>query len=98
VEGETLKIRQPLDPAFSRFRSELAQEDKFTLLVIQEHGSLTADELAEVLCEKRDHSSSRLERLSALGLIEPDPDHPGLRVHPEAQRFVNDLLRRTNLT
>lgn len=98
VQGETLKIRQPLDPAFSDFRSELAQEDKFTLLVIQEHGSLTPDELAEVLCEKRDHSSSRMERLSALGLIEPDPDHPGLRVHPEAQRFVNDLLRRTNLT
>jgi len=98
VEGETLKIRQPLDPAFSRFRSELAQQDKFTLLVIQEHGSLTANELAEVLCEKRDHSSIRMERLSALGLIEPDPDHPGLRVNPEAQRFVNDLLRRTNLT
>jgi hypothetical protein len=98
VQGETLKIRQPLDPAFSRFRSELAQEDQFTLLVIQEHGSLTQDELAEVLCETRDHSSNRMERLAALGLIEPDPDHPGLRVHPEAQRFVNDLLRRTNLT
>ena len=67
VEGETLKIRQPLDPAFSRFRSELAQEDKFTLLIIQEHGSMDPHELAEVLCEKRDHSSSRMERLSALG-------------------------------
>ena len=98
VEGETLKIRQPLDPAFSSFRSELTQEDKFTLLEIQEHGSLTPDELSEVLCEKPDHSSSRMSRLSALGLIELDPDHPGLRVHPEAQRFVNDLLRRTNLT
>jgi AAA ATPase domain len=98
VEGETLKIRQPLDPAFSRFRGELAQQDKFTLLVIQEHGSLTPNEAAEVLCEKRDHSSIRMERLTALGLIEPDPEHPGLRVNPEAQRFVNDLLRRTNLT
>jgi hypothetical protein len=39
-----------------------------------------------------------LERLSALGLIEPDPEHPGLRVRPEAQRFANDLLRRVNLT
>jgi hypothetical protein len=98
VEGETLKIRQPLDPAFGRFRSELTQEDQFTLLSVQEHGSLTQNELAEVLSEKGDHSYSRMERLSALGLIERDPDHPGLRVIPEAQRFVNDLLRRTNLT
>ena len=43
-------------------------------------------------------SSTRLERLSALGLIEADPEHPGLRVRPEAQRFTNDLLRRVNLT
>jgi hypothetical protein len=98
VEGETLTIRQPLDPAFGRLRSELAQEDQFTLLVIQEHGSLTQDELTEVLCESRDDSRSRMERLTGLGLVEPDPDHPGLRVRPEAQRFVNDLLRRMNLT
>lgn len=98
VEGEDVKIRQPLDPSFASFRSELAQEDRFTLLAIQEHGSLTADELAEVLCEERDVSRSRLDRLFALGLIETDPDHPGLRVRPEAQRFVDDSLRRSNLT
>jgi Mn-dependent DtxR family transcriptional regulator len=98
VEGETLKIRQPLDPAFQRFRNELAQQDHFTLLVIQEHGSLTQEELAEVLCESREISRSRMDRLMALGLIETDPEHPGLRVRPEAQRFANDLLRRVNLT
>jgi hypothetical protein len=98
LEGETLKIRQPLDPAFNRFRSELAQEDHFTLLAIQEHGSLTRQEVAEVICEPEAASSSRLERLTALGLIETDPEHPGLRVRPEAQRFANDLLRRVNLT
>jgi hypothetical protein len=98
VEGDTILIRQPLDPSFNRFRSELAQEDQFTLLVVQEHGSLTQEELAEVLCEPLDASRGRIERLSALGLIEPDPYHPGLRVRPEAQRFVNDLLRRANLT
>jgi hypothetical protein len=98
VEGDTILIRQPLDPSFNRFRSELAQEDQFTLLVVQEHGSLTQEELAEVLCEPPDTSRGRTERLSALGLIEPDPYHPGLRIRPEAQRFVNDLLRRANLT
>jgi Mn-dependent DtxR family transcriptional regulator len=66
--------------------------------VIQEHGSLTQEELAEVLCESQDKSRGRTERLTALGLIELDPEHPGLRVKPEAQRFVNDLLRRANLT
>jgi AAA ATPase domain len=98
VEGDTIHIRQPLDPSFNLFRSELAQEDHFTLLVIQEHGSLTQEELAEVLCESQDKSRGRTERLTALGLIELDPEHPGLRVKPEAQRFVNDLLRRANLT
>jgi hypothetical protein len=98
VEGDTILIRQPLDPSFNLFRSELAQEDQFTLLVVQEHGSLTQEELADVLCEPADASRGRIERLSVLGLIEPDPDHPGLRIRPEAQRFVNDLLRRANLT
>ena len=98
AEGETLTIRQPLDPAFARFRSELAQEDHFTLLAVQEHGSLTQDELTQVLGEPYDVSTSRMERLTALGLIESDPSHPGLRVRPEAQRFVNDLLRRANIT
>jgi hypothetical protein len=98
VEGDTIHIRQPLDPSFNRFRSELAQEDKFTLLVIQEHGSLTREELAEVLCEPQNTSQGRTERLTALGLIERDPEHPGMRVRPDAQRFVNDLLRRANLT
>jgi hypothetical protein len=98
VEGDTIHIRQPLDPSFNLFRNELAQEDHFTLLVIQEHGSLTQEELAEVLCESQDKSRGRTERLTALGLIELDPEHPGLRVKPEAQRFVNDLLRRANLT
>lgn len=98
VEGDSLTLRQPLDPAFASFRSELAREDQFTLLLIQEHGSLTQNELAEVLSEPYDVSRSRMERLTALGLIESDPEHRGLRVRPEAQRFVNDLLRRTNLT
>ena len=98
VEGDSLTVRQPLDPAFASFRSELAREDQFTLLLIQEHGSLTQNELAEVLSEPYDLSRSRMERLTALGLIESDPEHRGLRVRPEAQRFVNDLLRRTNLT
>jgi hypothetical protein len=98
VEGETLKIRQPLEPAFAPLRGEVQQEDLFTLLVIQEHGSLEDRELSEVLCEEGDVSRARMDRLAALGLLDKDPEHPGFRVRPEAYRFANAALRRVNLT
>jgi hypothetical protein len=98
VEGETLKIRQPLEPAFAPLRGELQQEDLFTLLVIQEHGSLEYRELSEVLCEEIEVSQARMDRLAALGLIDKDPEHSGLRVRPEAHRFASAALRRVNLT
>ena len=98
VEGETLKIRQPLEPAFASLRNELTQDDLFTLLGIQQHGSLTYEEAAEVLYEDLEVSRTRMERLSALGLIEADPEHPGLRVRPEAYRFASDVLERVNLS
>jgi AAA ATPase domain len=98
VEGETLKIRQPLDPVFARLRSELDQRDLFTLLVIKQHGSLTHEEVSDVLCEDIGAIRSRMDRLSALGLIEKDPEHSGLRVRPEAHRFTSVALRRVNLT
>ena len=98
VEGETLKIRQPLEPAFAPLRGELEQEDFFTLLVIQEHGSLDYRELSEVMFEEVEVSRARMDRLRALGLIDKDPEHTGLRVRPEAHRFVNAALRRVNLT
>ena len=49
ADGGTLTIRQPLDPSFGRFRSELAHEDHFTCLLIQEHGSLAQDKLQGVM-------------------------------------------------
>jgi len=97
VEGETLKIRQPLEPAFASLRSELSQEDLFTLLLIQEHGSLEYDEAASVFSEDVEASRARIDRLVALGLVEVDPEHFGFRVRPEAHRFASDTLRRVNL-
>ena len=98
VEGETLKIRQPLEPAFATLRGELLQEDLFTLLVIQEHGSLEYRETSEILSEDYESSRTRMDRLASLGLLDKDPEHPGFRVRPEAHRFVNATLRRVNLT
>jgi hypothetical protein len=98
VEGEKLKIRQPLDPAFAPLRDELERQDLFNLLIIQEHGSLTYEEVSEVLCENVEVTRARMDRLAALGLIENDPEHPGSRVRPEAHRFTSAVLRRVNLT
>jgi hypothetical protein len=93
-----LKIRQPLEPAFAPLRGELQKEDLFTLLVIQEHGSLEYHEISEVLFEDPEISRARIDRLVSLGLVDKDPDHPGSRVRPEAHRFVSAALRRVNLT
>ena len=50
-----------------------------------------------MLYEDPDKSRTRMDRLRALGLIENDPEHPGLRVRPEAYRFTSDALERVNL-
>ncbi len=97
VEGGTIQMRQPLAPAMGRLLKEMRQEDHFTLLSILQHGSLTGPELARVLMEPERVSRLRLERLEALGVVEPDPEHPGLRVDPEAQRLVLRLLQSVNL-
>ena len=97
AEGGMVKMKQPLAPDFQPVRRELNQMDHFSLLAIQQHGSLTDEELAVVLLEPVGTSRMRLDRLAALDIVEPDPDHRGMRVRPEAQLFVNDLLQRINL-
>jgi hypothetical protein len=97
VEAGKVLMKQPLVPDFGPLRRGLTQIDHFSLLSIQQHGSLTAEELSLVLLEPASSSRLRLERLAALDLVAPDPDHVGLRVRPEAQLFVNDLLQRLNM-
>jgi hypothetical protein len=97
VEAGKVEMKAPLAPDFSPVRRELDQLDHFSLLSIQQHGSLTEDELSRVLLEPVCTSRLRLDRLAALDIIAPDPDHQGMRVRPEAQLFVNDLLQRMNL-
>jgi len=97
VEGGTIHMQQPLSPELGRLRKQMRQEDHFTLLSILQHGSLTPEELSQVLREPEKLSGMRLKRLAALGLVEPDPEYPGLRVDPEAQRFVHGLLQGVNL-
>lgn len=97
VEGGTIHMKQPLAPDVAPLRKELRQEDHFALLSILQHGSLTPLELGEVLLKPERDARIQLERLHSLGVLEPDPEHPGLRVAPEAQRFVHNLLVSVNL-
>lgn len=98
VEGGTIYMRQPLAPNLDSLRKQLTQPDHFTLLSVLQHGSVTPSELARILAEPEAVSRLRMQRLSAMGLLEPDPEHPGLRVEPEAQRFVAEVLQSVNLS
>jgi len=97
VEGGVLHVRQPVDPDYEPLIVVLTAEDYFTLQAILQHGGLTSAAHAEIFGESEDVSRSRLERLKALEILEPDPGAPGLRVRPEAGRLVREALHRQNL-
>lgn len=98
VEGGVIHMRQPLAPDDRPLTSELVLEDYFALQAILHHGSITTEEITQVLRWGVESASRRLERLLALEVVEPEPDGPGLRIRPEAARFVRDALHRRNLT
>lgn len=97
VEGGVVRMHHPVDPSYGRLEDELKPDDFFTLHTILQHGSLTAEELAEVFRIELREANPRLERLLALEILEPEPNGPGLRVRPQAGRFVRDALARQNL-
>ncbi len=97
IEGAVVHMLQPLDPNYSRLEAELKPDDLFTLQAILQHASLTAEELAEVFSIGIEEARGRLERLQALEILESEPACPGLRVCPQAGRFVRDALARQNL-
>ncbi len=97
IEGGVVYMLQPLDPSYGRLEAELKPDDFFTMQAILQHASLTAEELAEVFSINVEEAQSRLERLLALEILEPEPSAPGLRVCPQAGRFVRDVLNQKNL-
>jgi hypothetical protein len=97
VEGGVVHMRQPLAPDHRPLLSELTLEDCFILQAILQHGGLTTDEVAQVTGLNVESSGRRLERLRSLEILEPEPTCPGLRVRPEAGRFVRHALHRLNL-
>jgi len=97
VEGGIVFMRQPVEPKFKLLDTELDLSDRFLLQAILQHGSLTPEEAASVLAMPIKECEGRTERLQFLELVEPDPLYPGLRVRPEAGRFVRRALYRSNL-
>jgi hypothetical protein len=78
-------------------RQELAQADQFTLLTLEQHGSLTVSELATVLCEPEQASRTRLDRLMRVGILEEVSGQPEFRIRPQAHHTVETLLENVNL-
>lgn len=97
VEGGIVHMRQPLTPDYQKLRAEMTLQDCFLLKAILQHGSLTPDELTQVLAMSREESVRQLERLQLLEVLEPEPDGPGVRVRPEAGRLVRETLSHRNL-
>jgi len=97
VEGGIVFMRQPVEPKFKLLDTELDLPDRFLLQAILQHGSLTPGEAACVLEMPIKECEGRTGRLQFLELLESDPLYPGLRVRPEAGRFVRRALYRSNL-
>lgn len=97
VEAGAVQMRFPVRPQHAPLLQALSQPDHFTLHAILQHGSLSGGELAAVLLESPMTSAARLDRLRSLGLLEPDPGYPGLRVRPEARMVVIEALGSVNL-
>jgi hypothetical protein len=97
IEGGVVHMLQPLDPNYRRMEAALKDDDFFTLQAILQHASLTAEELAEVFSVTNEEAQCRLQRLLTLEILEAEPSCPGLRVRPQAGRFVRDVLNQRNL-
>ncbi len=97
VEGGVVYMRQPLVPDYRRLYLELTPGDYFSLKAVLQHGSLTVEEHAQVMRITLDDSRRRLERLEALDILELETGSPGMRIRPEAGRFVRGTLHRQNL-
>jgi hypothetical protein len=97
VEGGVVYMRQPPRPDYDRLFKEMTLDELLTMQAILQHGGLTEEEVSHIFGISIEKGHGRLERLRALEILEPEPFCPGVRVRPEAGRFVRDALHRQNL-
>jgi hypothetical protein len=97
AEDGVIRLKEPVASNYRAFRHELGPADQFTLLSLEQHGALTVSELATVLFESEQVSRTRLDRLIRMGILEWAPERPEVRIRPQAQRTVEELLESVNL-
>jgi AAA ATPase domain len=97
VEGGVLYMREPKEPHYDDMVGQLSLDGALTLQAILQHGSLTDRDHSEIFECPIEESRMELERLAGLECLEPEPASPGLRIRPEAGRFVHMALHRLNL-
>jgi hypothetical protein len=97
IDSGTLLIQQPLHPDYAPLRSDVDLQDTFVLQAIAQHGSLTPEEVAEILDIGLASSRRRLDRLQDMDVIEVEEARPGLRIRPQATGFALEILRNRNL-
>jgi AAA ATPase domain len=98
VEGGVVNMRQPLVPDYGPLQDEVTADDRFLLHAVLQHGSLTPEETAAVFNLGATEAERRMARLAGLQILAPDPGGLGLRVLPEAARFVRSVLHASNLS
>ena len=97
VEGGVLYMLSPVQPEYGRMLAQFTDEDIFRLQAVLQHGSLTAQEMAQIFDESEDKSNHCMGKLIAWDILEQDPNHPGFRIRPAAGRLVRNALYRQNL-
>jgi hypothetical protein len=97
VEGGVLYMLNPPNPSYDEMISRWTTDDAFLLQAILQHGSLTPEEIALIFDYSLERSRSRIGKLIAWEILEPDPNNPGFRIRPEAGRIVREALYRQNL-
>jgi hypothetical protein len=97
VEAGQVYLEPITAPDLSQTFAELDLDDLFSLVAIMQHGSLTPEEHALVFECSQDKSRTQLRELEARDLLEPDPNHSGLRLRPEALPVIKEALFRKNL-
>src|SRR5690606_11605926 len=97
VDRGQMWLRPIVPPDLGTVTGTLDLDDLFTLVAVSQHGSLTVDEHAVVFQRPPEWSRAQLDGLLNRELIEPDPDHEGFRVRPQALRAVREVLYRRNL-
>lgn len=97
VEEGVLYLKPIAFPDVHLLVQELSLEEFFLLAAVQHHGGLTVAEHARTTLGGMRESHRLFEGLLAREVIEPEPNRPGFRIRPEANRVVREGLYRRNL-